>query len=228
MSAIVIAVGAEGPDGQQARIPAWVKDLKSFRRWAKTESFPEHGWFSYLDGELWVDTGMEQLLTHNGVKTEYTIVVGSLVKSEKRGYFFSDRVLLTNEDANLSTEPDGSFASYEALESGRVVMVPGKEEGFVELAGTPDMALEIVSKVSVRKDTVILRDLYWKAGIPEYWLVDVRKQPLRFDILRHSARGYVASRKQDGWIKSTVFGKAFLLETTKDRLGNPQYFLRVK
>ena len=59
-------------------------------------------------------------------------------------------------------------------------------------------------------------------------LVDVRKQPLRFDILRHSPRGYVASRKQDGWIKSTVFGRAFLLETEKDRLGNAQYFLRVK
>jgi Uma2 family endonuclease len=228
MSSIVIAVDTKGPDAQQARIPAWVRDLESFRRWAKSESFPKFGWFSYLDGELWVGTGMEQLITHNCVKTEYTIVVGSLVKTEKRGYFFTDRVLLTNEEANLSTEPDGSFASFDAIENGRVEMVPGKEEGFVELAGAPDMALEIVSKFSVQKDTVILRDLYWKAGITEYWLVDVRKEPLRFDILRHSTRGYVASRKQDGWIKSTVFGKAFLLETEKDRLGNPQYFLRVK
>ncbi len=220
MSAIVIA--------GQARIPAWVKDLDSFRRWAKSDSFPKRGWFSYLDGELWVDPSMEQLITHNGVKTEYTIVVGSLVKTEKRGYFFSDRVLLTNRRANLSTEPDGSFASFDSIENGRVEMVPGKDEGFTELAGTPDMALEIISKFSVHKDTVILRDLYWKAGIPEYWLVDVRKEPLRFDILRHSTRGYVANRRQDSWIKSTVFGRAFLLETEKDRLGNPQFFLRVK
>src|SRR5262245_42491062 len=143
MSAIVIAVDTEGPDGQQARIPAWVKDLESFRRWAKSDSFPKHGWFSYLDGELWVDTGMEQLITHNRVKTQYTVVVSGLVDQEARGYFFSDRALLTNKEANLSTEPDGSFVSYEAIESGRVEMVPGKEEGFVELAGSPDMALEI-------------------------------------------------------------------------------------
>jgi Uma2 family endonuclease len=228
MSAIVIAVEARGPDGQQARIPAWVKDLNSFRRWAKSESFPKHGWFSYLDGEIWVGTGMEQLITHNRVKTQYTVVIGGLVENEERGYFFTDRVLLTNEEANLSTEPGGSFASFESIETGKVELVPGSEEGFVELARAPDMALEIVSKFSVRKNTEILRDLYWKAGITEYWLVDVRKEPLRFDILRHSTRGYVASRKQDGWIKSTVFGKAFLLETEKDRLGNPQYFLRVK
>jgi hypothetical protein len=27
-----------------------------------------------------------------------------------------------------------------------------------------------VSPSSVQKDTVVLRELYWKAGIPEYWL----------------------------------------------------------
>jgi hypothetical protein len=29
------------------------------------------------------------------------------------------------------------------------------------------MVLEVVSKYSVYKDTVLLPDLYWKAGIPE-------------------------------------------------------------
>ena len=32
----------------QVQIPADVVDLESFRRWAKSDEFPEHGWFSYL------------------------------------------------------------------------------------------------------------------------------------------------------------------------------------
>jgi Uma2 family endonuclease len=88
------------------------------------------------------------------------------------------------------------------------------------------MVLEVVSRHSVRKDTKILRNLYWRAGIPEYWLVDARKTPLQFDILRWTERGYSASRRREGWLKSKVFGRSFLLETKPDRLGHPQFFLR--
>jgi Uma2 family endonuclease len=62
--------------------------------------------------------------------------------------------------------------------------------------------LEIVSAGSVEKDTQTLRELYWKAGIAEYWLVDARGERLAFDILRHAAKGYVATRKAAGWLKS--------------------------
>ena len=75
----------------QVRIPSWVNDLESFRRWSRTDGYPERGWVSFLDGEIWVDMGMEQLFFHNQVKTEFTIVLGGLIKSEELGYFFSDR-----------------------------------------------------------------------------------------------------------------------------------------
>jgi Uma2 family endonuclease len=218
MSTIVIA--------DQVRIPSWVNDLESFRRWSRTDDYPEQGWVSFLDGEIWVDMDMEQLFTHNQVKTEFTVVLGRLTKEEEMGYFFSDRALLSNESANLSTEPDGTFCSFDALEERRVCLVEGLEEGHVEIEGTPDMVLEIVSRHSVRKDTKILRNLYWRAGILEYWLVDARKTPLQFDILRWSERGYSASRRREGWLKSKVFGRSFLLETKPDRLGHPQFFLR--
>ena len=218
MSTIVIA--------DQVRIPSWVNDLESFRRWSRTDDYPEQGWVSFLDGEIWVDMDMEQLFTHNQVKTEFTVVLGRLTKEEEMGYFFSDRALLSNESANLSTERDGTFCSFDALEERRVCLVEGLEEGHVEIEGTPDMVLEIVSRHSVRKDTKILRNLYWRAGILEYWLVDARKTPLQFDILRWSERGYSASRRREGWLKSKVFGRSFLLETKPDRLGHPQFFLR--
>jgi Uma2 family endonuclease len=218
MSTIVIA--------DQVRIPSWVNDLESFRRWSRTDDYPERGWVSFLDGEIWVDMDMEQLFFHNRVKTQFTIVLGGLVEGDELGYFFSDRALLSNESANLSTEPDGTFCSFAALEDRRACLVEGLEEGHVEIEGTPDMVLEVVSKHSVRKDTKVLRKLYWRAGIPEYWLVDARKTPVQFDILRWSERDYSTTRRRQGWLKSKVFGRSFLLETKLDRLGHPQFFLR--
>lgn len=218
MSTIVIA--------DQIRIPSWVNDLESFRRWNRTRDYPEHGWVSFLDGEIWVDMSMEQLFTHNQVKTEFTAVLGNLVNGEDLGYYFSDRALLTNESANLSTEPDGMFCSFAAVEEKHISLVEGLEEGHVGIDGTPDMVLEVVSKYSVSKDTKILRNLYWRAGIAEYWLIDARKPPLQFDILSWTERGYSATRRKEGWLKSKVFGRSFLLETKPDRLGNPRFFLR--
>jgi Uma2 family endonuclease len=219
MSTIVIA--------DQVRIPSWVNDLESFRRWSQSRDYPQRGWVSFLNGEIWVDMSMEQLFTHNRIKTQFTVVLGGLVEREELGYYFSDGTLLSNEDSNLSTEPDGTFCSFAAIEEKRVSLVEGIEEGHVEIEGAPDMALEIVSKYSVRKDTKILRNLYWRAGIPEYWLVNARKTPLQFDILRWTERGYSAARRGQGWLKSKVFGRSFLLEAKPDRLGHPQFFLRM-
>jgi Uma2 family endonuclease len=220
MSTIVIA--------DQVRIPSWVNDLESFRRWSRSDDHPERGWVSFLDGEIWVDTHMEQLFFHNRAKTQFTIVLGGLVEREELGYFFSDRVLLSNESANLSTEPDGTFCSFASLEDRRVSFVEGVEEGHVEIEGAPDIVLEVVSAYSVRKDTKILRQLYWRAGISEYWLVDARKTPVQFDILRWTERGYSATRRKQRWLKSKIFGRSFSLETKADRLGHPQFILRVE
>jgi len=106
--------------------------------------------------------------------------------------------------------------------------VPGKEEGFVELAGSADMVLEVVSTASVQKDTQWLRQYYWEAGIAEYWLVDVRRGAIQFTILRHTPRGYVAVRKQGGWVPSNVFGKAFRLTQQTGPDGHPEYTLAVR
>jgi Uma2 family endonuclease len=171
---------------------------------------------------------MEKLFSHNRVKTHNGTTLNHFVESEQLGYYFSDRVLLTNKQANLSTEPDGTFVSFSALEDKRVRFVGGSEGDFVELVGTPDMVLEIVSRFSVTKDSKVLRELYRRAEIREYWLVDARDDPMQFDILRLSSRGYLPSRRENGWVKSAIFGRSFALQKKKDRLGNPQYWLQVK
>ena len=75
----------------------------------------------------------------------------------------------------------------------------------------------------MRKDTVLLRHLYFKAGIAEYWLVDVREGVLSFAILLWTPEGYVAAPGVDGWFESKVFGKKFQLQKKSDPLGHPQF-----
>lgn len=225
MSTVALSTMVLQPD---LRIPFCVVDLDSFREWAKSDDFPDRGRYSYLNGELWVDVMPEQLFTHNGIKVEFASVIHAILKRDRRGRFFGDGTLLSNTDARLSTEPDGTVVLFESLERERVRWVEAADDGYIEIEGSPDLVLEIVSTSSVQKDTVVLRDLYWQADIPEYWLVDVRRDQIEFDILRAGRSGYVATRKQAGWVKSAVLGHAFRLTRGTDAKGNPEFSLAVR
>jgi Uma2 family endonuclease len=215
--------------GEAVNIPCTVVDLTTFNEWASSEQYPKSVRVSYLNGDIWVDVEMEQLFTHNRVKTRITRVLDLLTVELEFGYLFSDGVRLSNEEANLSTEPDVVLASYRAVKSGRVVLVPGKDSGFVRVDGSPEMVLEIVSDSSVSKDTEWLRDSYWQAKIAEFWLIDVRGEDVKFDLLRRGSKGYIATRKQGGgWLRSPVFKRSFKLSRRLDPLGNPDFTLHVK
>jgi Uma2 family endonuclease len=209
----------------RAAIPGWVIDLATFRAWAWSDEFPHEGRFSFLQGDIWADLSMEEFLTHNQVKVAISLTLLPLIDERDLGRFIADRMLLTNEPANLSTEPDGMFSFWETMKSGRLKMIERNDKGIWELSGTPDMVLEIVSKTSVRKDTEVLRGLYFKAAIPEYWLIDVRTQEVRFEILRLGTSEYVAASNQDGWFRSDMFNRSFQLMNETDPLGKPRYRL---
>jgi Uma2 family endonuclease len=214
---------------ESVHIPEGVEcSLEAFRQWAHSPEFPKSGRICYLNGEVWVDMSKEQVFSHNQVKQEYNLVIGRLVKVGRLGRYVPDGMLLSNLDANLAVLPDATFVSFKSLRSGRVRLVEGIHEGYLELEGTPDMALEVVSTSSVGKDSEILMDLYWQAGIAEYWLVDVRKDRLSFEIYRHAPKGFVVARKQAAWVRSKVFSKSFRLTRQDDELGNPEFTLEVR
>jgi len=210
----------------QATIPGWVEDLASFRRWAQSADFPARGRFSFLNSELWVDLAMEEFFTHNQVKSAYAFTLQSLLHAKPTGRFVPDRMLLTHPQVNLSTEPDALFFFWETMQTGRIRLVEKIDDGFLELEGTPDMTLEVVSKNSVRKDTVLLRDLYWKAGVAEYWLVDARGEVPRFDILRHESDGYHETPAHAGWQRSALFQHDFQLAREQDPLGKRLFIVK--
>ena len=235
-SGVVGAPTTSAPTGCRAevviedriQIPGWVSTLREYRDWAESDQYPQSGWVSYLDGTIWVDPGMEEFLTHNRMRQAFGFMYGALLTTHPVGCFVPDRMLLVNVAANLSTEPDGLFYLWETMRSGKLRLVPGKKTGYMQLEGTPDTVLEILSDSSEKKDLVILRDLYWKAQIPEYWIVDVRGPEIRFEILRHQQEAYEPAPVEEGWTRSGVLQHAFRIEKVNDPLGYPNFIVHVK
>ena len=224
---VVLSLDGEDQLVDHVKIPLWVIDLDSFRAWMDRDDFPDKGRIDYIKGKVWVDMSKEQIFTHVAVKSEFNMVLGPLAKVGRLGLYLPDGVLLSNGDADIAVKPDAIFVSH-AVRRDRVRLLEGKTGGYVEMEGSPDMVLEVVSDSSVRKDTQQLRQDYWEAGIREYWLVDARKEPLVFDILRHTPKGYRTTPKRDGWIKSNVFGKSFRLTQQTIEDGDPEYMLEMR
>src|SRR5881275_473017 len=112
-------------DDERLQIPAWVVDLESFRRWCDDDAFPEKGRISFLKGDVWVDMSMEQLFDHNQVKSEINSILYGLVKANKVGRYYGDGALVSNVEADVSNQPDGTFVSTASLRQGRVRVVEG-------------------------------------------------------------------------------------------------------
>lgn len=197
----------------------------AFRRWARSPQFPDRGWISYLDGELYVDLSMERII-HNLIKSCFCTYLTMVAEQEDLGRYIGDNMMLTNLSAAISTEPDGMFLLYRSIEKRRVRLT--EQEQSLEVMGTPDMALEVISRSSVRKDMRLLPQLYWRAGIREYWRVDSRVDVPQLTILRRGSTRYRTARSIDGWVRSVVFGKSFRLTSKTARDGMPHFTLEVK
>lgn len=149
------------------RVPADAHTLEGFRRWAISEDFPERGRVSFLDGEIDLDLSSEEIRSYIDPKTELSIVLGSLINRENLGKPLIDGTLLVNEAANVSNEPDFMLCSWETLKSGKVIQAetfPGCRR-VLQLSGSPDLVVEIVSESSLRKDREILPERYWLASL---------------------------------------------------------------
>lgn len=209
-------------------VPREVFDLGSFHEWVRSREFPEGGRIDFLAGEIWIDMSEQQLFSHVRVKGEFCRVLTSLEREHRQGFYLVDGARVSHPEADLSAVPDGVFILNDSVQTLRVQLVAGVGGGHVRLEGGPDVVLEVVSDSSVQKDTVRLRDLYWKAGVREYWLVDARREPPTFEMLQYGARGFRATRKRDGWLRSEVLGKSFRLVQQTDPLGHPVFTLEVR
>ena len=88
--------------------------------------------------------------------------------------------------------------------------------------------LEVISQSSVVKDTQVLREAYYHAGIREYWLVDARGDEIDFQILVRGNAGFAPVESNDGMTASEVLPASFRLTRARDRVGLWKYTLHVE
>lgn len=205
----------------------FVRSLAEFRDWAASDSYPRQGRIDYIAGRTEVDISPEDLYCHGTLKTRLVIALGQIIDANELGELFTDSTRVSSPRADLSAEPDLVFVSYDALESERVrriAKVTGEPKRFVEFEDTPDLVVEIVSDESVGKDTQRLPAAYFRAGVPEFWLVDARKDEVRFQIHQRAATGYEAVVPDgDGLQHSAIFERSFKLTRHQARAGGWRY-----
>ena len=101
----------------------------------------------------------------------------------------------------------------------------GTSEEYIELVGSPDLVVEIVSDASVRKDKPLLRDAYGRAGVAEYWLIDARGHDVEFEILVNAHGQLSAPGGHIGPQESHVLVGHWTLTRTTSRAGHFAYRL---
>lgn len=218
------------PDG--VRIPGVLRDLESFRLWARSPEFPEKGRIDWIGGEVEVDMSPENLYSHGTPKAAIARALGALVEDSNLGVVFVDATRVTAVAADLSSEPDVVVVFFESIDAGRVRHGPaasGAPGQYVEIEGAPDMVVECVSDSSETKDCELLRDRYFRAGIPEYWLVDARGEAPKLTLLRAAAGGYEETPTDaDGFATSRRLGLAVRLVRLPPQSGAVRYRLETR
>jgi Uma2 family endonuclease len=210
-------------------MPAGSMSLKQFRRWTYMDKFPKTGSIAYINKEIFIDMSPERLQSHGSVKTAVSGTVIPLVFKKNKGKIFFDRTRVVNVEADVSNEPNGVMVLFETLKAIVARLVPTKDEDdYIEIEGTPDWILEIVSRSSVTKDKKKLRACYHRAGIGEYWLIDARGDDVDFQILVHGEDDYEPAKRTGNWQVSPVFGKKFRLRRIIDEVGDIGYRLDAK
>lgn len=214
-------------EGDRVRVPATILRHSGFRDWIKSSAFPEGLRATYASGQVIVEMSPEATETHNKVKSAITADLIQLVRSEQLGEVYSDGTLLTHVGAAISTEPDLLFATWDAFESGRLRLIEkaNRRDDYIELEGTPDLIVEIVSDSSETKDLITIRDHYHAAGVPEYWIVDARGDMVRFQILSRTDESYAAVAEATQPQTSRVLSYVFRIERVRNRAGRWDYRL---
>lgn len=212
-------------------IPYGISDVGSFRRWARSDSFPERGRIDWVAGKMEVDLAREDVNAHGSPKAAIASVLLRLVHDPGRGLVFIGRMRLSSTSADLSAEPDVLVLLTRTVERGRVKLVPkasGEAGRYVEIEGAADIVVECVSDSSAVKDLRALRAAYHAAGVREYWIVDARGMEPRLELLHHRRDGYVPARPDGGgFVRSGVLRKRVRLVRVRQRAGLVFYRLDV-
>lgn len=137
--------------------------------------FPEDGQrHELLDGEHVVTPSPRT--KHQAVSMSLSLLLATWAKAADAGRVFAAPfdVVLSNTTV---VEPDLLFVAREHLD--RLTDD--------NVRGAPDLAVEILSEGSRRRDEIVKRDLYDRYGVGEYWVVDPELETVK--VYRHAETG---------------------------------------
>jgi Uma2 family endonuclease len=147
--------------------------------------------YEIIGGELIVSPAPN--LAHQDMLCDLYVIIRDHLRTRRQ----LGKVLLAPFDVRLSphdiVEPHLLFIGQDwldILESGRYAM------------GPPDLVVEIVSPSSRKTDQGAKLDLYARAGIPEYWLIDPATRRFQLFTLREGR--YDEAAPVDGRMRSAV------------------------
>jgi len=210
-------------------IPADAHTLEGFLRWEDSSSFPQRGSIEFIAGRLFIDMAAGEIHSHETLKARVGIALGAIV-SKDVGKLYIDNVRYASSAADTGVEPDLLVCLYESVRSGRLRFVESRRDAArcMVVEGAADLVVEIVSDASVRKDTQILRERFFVAGVREYWIFDARGMRMSFELLTRSESGWrEAETDAEGFRRSEVLNRRVRVERIADAIGLPDYDVRI-
>ena len=140
--------------------------------------FPEDGKrHEILDGVHYVTPAPP--LEHQDVSMNLCRILVPFIREHRlgRAYHAPVDVLLSEHDI---AQPDLVFVSNEHAS----ILT------HANIQGAPDLVIEILSDSSRRRDETLKREIYERAGVLEYWLVDPKCRSVR--VYRRAGAGFLA------------------------------------
>lgn len=207
-------------------IPADAHTLDGFLRWEDSETYPRYGRIDFLGGRLFIDMAAAELHSHETLKSQLGLAIGTIVRGQNLGRFYIENTRYVSPESDSGVEPDVLVCLYDSIRAGRLRFVESERDAarcmFVE--GSADLVAEIVSNSSVGKDTNELRNRYFAAGVREYWILDARGMRMTFDLLiRGDDDWREAAPDAEGFRRSVVLGRRFRVDRVTDAVGLPDY-----
>ncbi len=150
-----------------------------------------------IDGVIYLAS--PENIDHNKLLGWLYKVLGSFIEERELGVLTINRVAYRLSD-KTAPEPDLAFVRKERE---RQIERTGHMEG------PPDLAIEIVSPDSSRRDYVRKRSRYEEAGVEEYWIIDPDEQKAVF-LVRESGRFVEA--QLDGYVHRSRVVPGFALD----------------
>ena len=137
--------------------------------------FPDDGRrHEILGGEHYVTPSPTP--SHQAVSAELHFQLHAQVKQQRLGRVFAAPIDLQLSEHDIVV-PD-------------LVLVLANRERIVtstKIRGIPDLVVEILSRSTRRHDRKLKKRLYERAGVPEFWIVDLAENQLEQYVLEHGS-----------------------------------------